>query len=65
MFKERGEKISNNANPGDCFIDRTTLQQVERFKYLRTVLSWNGSLTVEFEGRLRKANQALNKLKTV
>ena len=41
------------------------MKQVETFKYLGTLLSMDGSLKVELEERLRKANQAMCMLKTV
>ena len=41
------------------------MKQVEKFKYLGTLLSMDGSLKVEFEERLRKENQAMGILKTV
>ena len=41
------------------------MKQVEKYKYLGTLLSIDGSLKVEFDERLRKANQAMGMLKTV
>ena len=55
----------NIANPRACVIGGRVVKQVEKFKYLGTLLSMDGSLKVEFEERLRKANQAMGMLKTV
>ena len=55
----------NIANPRACVIWGRVVKQVEKFKYLGTLLSMDGSLKVEFEARLRKANQAIGMLKTV
>ena len=40
-------------------------ETIEKFKYLGTLLCMYGSLKVEFEERLRKANQARGMLNTV
>ena len=55
----------NIDNQRDCVIGGRIVKQVERFKYLGTVLSKDGSLNKEFEERLQKANQAMGMLKTV
>ena len=55
----------NIANPRACLIGGRVVKQVETFKYLGTLLSMDGSLKVELEERLRKANQAMCMLKTV
>ena len=39
----------NIANPRACMIGRRVVKQVEKFKYLGTLLSMDGSLKVEFE----------------
>ena len=46
----------NIANPRACLIGGRVVKQVEKLKYLGTL---------EFEERLRKANQAMGMLKTV
>ena len=46
-------------------IKGSVVKQVERFKYLGTILSRDGSLREEFEESLRKANQAMEILKSV
>ncbi len=41
------------------------MKQVEKFKYLGTIISRDGSLKEEFEERLKKANQAMGMLKVI
>ena len=41
----------NIANPRTCVIGGRVLKQVEKLKYLGTLLCMNGSLKVEFEER--------------
>ena len=53
----------NIANPRACVIGGRVVKQVKKFKY--TLLSMDASLKVEFEERLKKANQAMGMLKTV
>ena len=55
----------NNENARDCVINNRVVRQVERFKYLGTYLSKDGTLQCEFEERLRKANQAMGMLKAI
>ena len=55
----------NIVNAGDCLIEGSVVKQVEKFKYLGTILSSNGSLREEFEERLKKANQAMGMLKAI
>lgn len=55
----------NKINPRDCVIGGRVVKQVERSKYLRTVVSKDGSLNPEYEERMRKANQAMGMLKNV
>ena len=55
----------NMQNPDDCVIDGRAVKQVDRFKYLGTILAQDGSLNLEFDERLRKANQAMGMLKTM
>lgn len=55
----------NIANPRDCVIVGRAVKQVQRFKYLGTVMSWDGLLKVELEERLSKVNQAMSMLRTV
>ena len=55
----------NIENADECFIEGRTVQVVEKFKYLGTILSRDGSLNEEFEERLRRANQAVGMLRTV
>ena len=55
----------NYANPRACVIGGRVVKQVEKFKYLGTLLPMDGSLKVEFEERLRKANQAMGMLKNL
>ena len=55
----------NIVNAGDCLIEGSVVKQVEKFKYLGTILSSNGSLREEFEERLKKANQEMGMLKMI
>ena len=55
----------NMENPQDCVVGGTVIKQVEKFKYLGTYLSKDGSLKLEFEERLKRANQAMGMLKNV
>ena len=55
----------NMDNAQDCLIEGTIVKQVERFKYLGTYLVKGGSLNLEFEERLKRANQAMGMLKRV
>ena len=55
----------NIDNPRHCVIDGRIVKKAESFKYLGTFLSKDGSLKVEFEEMLRKANQAMGMLENV
>ena len=55
----------NLENAPDCVVEGNTIRQVDKFKYLGTYLAKDGSLTSEFEERLKKANQAMGMLKNV
>ena len=55
----------NMQNPEECVIDGSIVKQVDRFKYLGTILAKDGSLNLEYDERLRRANQAMGLLKTV
>ena len=46
-------------------IKGSVVKQVERFKYLGTILSRDGSLREELEESLKKANQTMEILKLV
>ena len=55
----------NVENPHDCIVGETIIKQVEKFKYLGTYLSKDGSLKIEFEERLKLANRAMGMLKNI
>ena len=55
----------NICNPEDCVIEGRIVKQVDRFKYLGTILAKDGSLNLEYDERIRKANQAMGMLKTM
>ena len=50
----------NIANPRPYVIGGRVVKQVEKFKYLGTLLSMDGWLKVDFEERLMKANEAMD-----
>lgn len=55
------EKINMNIDkPRYCIIAMWTVKKVEMFKNLGMVLSWDEMLNVEFDKRLRKANQVMS-----
>ena len=63
---EKTEIINMNIdNVRDCVINNRVVKQVEKFKYLGTYLSKDGTLQCEFEERLKKANQAMGMLKSI
>ena len=64
--QEKTEIINININdPYDCTIENTPIKQVDKFKYLGTILAKDGSLNFEYKERLLKANQAMGMLKIV
>ena len=55
----------NIENAQDCSVEGSIIKQVDRFKYLGTYLSKDGSLKLEFEERLTRAHQAMGMLKNI
>ena len=55
----------NIENAQDCSIEGSVIKQVDRFKYLGTYLSRDGSLKLEFEERLTRAHQAMRMLESL
>ena len=55
----------NIENAQDCRIEGSVIKQVDRFNYLGTYLSRDGSLKLEFEERLTRAHQAMGMLKNI
>ena len=55
----------NLENAPDCVVEGNIIRQVDKFKYLGTYLAKDGSLSSEFEERLKKVNQAMGMLKNV
>ena len=55
----------NIENAQDCSVEGSIIKQVDRFKYLGTYLSRDGSLKLEFEERLKRAHQAMGMLKNI
>ena len=55
----------NIENAQNCSIEGSAIKEVDRFKYLGTYLTKDGSLKLEFEERLRRAHQAMGMLKNI
>ena len=55
----------NVENAQDCLVEGIAIKQVDKFKYLGTYLARDGSLRLEFEERLKRANQAMGMLKNI
>ena len=55
----------NIENAHDCFVEGTTINQVDKFKYLGTIVAKDGSLGFEYEERRRRAHQAMGMLKNI
>ena len=53
------------ADRGNCSIGDHDLPNVNSFRYLGTIIDSKGSLAVELEDRLKRANQAMGMLKAV
>ena len=55
----------NLANATPCTINNENIKIVENFKYLGTNISQDGSLNIEFNDRINKANQVIGRLKPI
>ena len=65
MWKNKIMRISRQPSPVTIMIDQKQLKNVECFKYLGSILTYDGRCTCENKSRIFMAKAAFNKKKTL
>ena len=63
--KSKDMKISRNGGGIRLRVNGQTLEQLERYRYLRSIISYDGNYTEDSRDRIGKTKAAFNKKKNL